>query len=217
MTAILRSEGHSVNFKRVYRTMKKHGLLLQAAKPRPARTHTGKVITLASNMRWCSDGFGLQCSNGEQVQVAFALDCCDREVISWTASSRGITGRMISDLLAQSIQARFGAGTTRVPHRIQWLTDNGPCYVSREAVTFARASGFEVCTTPPYSPQSNGMAEALVKTIKRDYAYVTDLPSATAVLGMLEAWFEDYNSKAPHKGLRLLTPRGYRLAQNQAV
>ena len=164
VTAILRKQGSLVNHKRIYRIMRKHGLLLQAAKPRPARTHKGKVITLASNMRWCSDGFGLQCSNGDQVQVAFALDCCDREVISWVASSRGINGRMVTDLLAQSIQNRFGADTTKVPSRIQWLTDNGPCYVARETVAFARAAGFEVCTTPPYSPQSNGMAEAYVFT-----------------------------------------------------
>ena len=216
VTAILRKQGFLVNYKRIYRTMRMHGLLLQAAKPRPARTHKGKVITLASNMRWCSDAFGLQCSNGDQVQVAFALDCCDREVISWVASSRGINGRMVTDLLAQSIQNRFGTNTTKVPSRIQWLTDNGPCYVARETVAFARAAGFEVCTTPPYSPQSNGMAEALVKTIKRDYAYVTDLPSASAVLAMLEGWFEDYNSKAPHKGLRWMAPRDYRDALKQA-
>ena len=111
VTAILRKQGSLVNHKRIYRIMRKHGLLLQAAKPRPARTHKGKVITLASNMRWCSDSFGLQCSNGDQVQVAFALDCCDREVISWVASSQGINGKMVTDLLAQSIQNRFGADT----------------------------------------------------------------------------------------------------------
>ena len=60
------------------------------------------------------------------------------------------------------------------------------------------------------------MAEALVKTLKRDYAHVTDLPSAEAVLAMLDAWFEDYNSKAPHKGLRWMVPRDYRNALKQA-
>ena len=144
------------------------------------------------------------------------MDCCDREVISWVASSRGINGRMVTDLLAQSIQNRFGAADTKAPNRIQWLTDNGPCYVARETVAFARAAGFEVCTTPPYSPQSNGMAEALVKTIKRDYAYVTDLSSAPAVLAMIGRWFEDYNSKAPHKGLCWMAPRDYMNASKQA-
>ena len=60
------------------------------------------------------------------------------------------------------------------------------------------------------------MAEALLKTIKRDYAQVTDLPSAEAVLAMLDAWFEDYNSKAPHNGLRWMAPQDYRNAMKQA-
>ena len=127
ITAILRGEGHPVNFMRVHQTRRNYGRLLQAAKPRPARTHTRKVIALASDMRWCSNGFGLQCSIGEQLQVAFAPYCCDREAISWTASSRDITEQIFSVLLALSAPARFGAEITSFSRRLQWLTDHGPC------------------------------------------------------------------------------------------
>jgi len=47
-----------------------------------------KVITLASNLRWCSDSFEIQCWNGDKVYMAFSQDCCDREVISWIAANR---------------------------------------------------------------------------------------------------------------------------------
>jgi hypothetical protein len=36
-----------------------------------------------------------------------------------------------------------------------------------------RFAGLVVCNTPAYSPESNGMAEAFVKTLKRDYAYLS--------------------------------------------
>ena len=124
---------------------------------------------------------------------------------------------MIADLVAASVAYRFGTSITRPPARIQWLTDNGPCYVARETVAFIKSMGFEVCTTPPYSPQSNGMAEGLVKTIKRDYAHVTHLPSAAAVMALLPTWFEDYNDHAPHKALRLLAPREYIKIRKQAA
>ncbi len=75
---------------------------------------------------------------------------------------------------------------------------------------FGRWLGFEVCTTAPYSPESNGMAEAFVKTFKRDYAYLSDLKSESEVLSQLPAWFEDYNENAPHKGLKMMSPREYR-------
>jgi putative transposase len=56
------------------------------------------------------------------------------------------------------------------------------------------------------------MAEAFVKTIKRDYVYVNELPNAAAILTQLPVWFEDYNEFAPHKGLRMKSPREHRRA-----
>jgi len=72
--------------------------------------------------------------------------------------------------------------------------------------------GLLICTTPAYSPESNGMAESFVKTFKRDYVYLNELHSAASVMGHLAAWFEDYNEVHPHKGLRLQSPREYRRA-----
>lgn len=75
-----------VNHKRVYRVMKMGGLLLQRHTGRPQRAHTGQVVTLKSNMRWCSDVLTIQCWNGDQVFTAFSLDTCDREAIRYVAS-----------------------------------------------------------------------------------------------------------------------------------
>ena len=69
-----------LNHKRIYRIMELHGWLLQRYTGRRIeRAHDGKVRTLCSNMRWCSDGFEIPCWNGETVRVAFTLDTCDRE------------------------------------------------------------------------------------------------------------------------------------------
>jgi len=65
-------------------------------------------------------------------------------------------------------------------------------------------------TTPIESPQSNGMAEAFVKTLKRDYARVNPRPDAASVLRQLDGWFEHYNAVHPHKALGYLAPRGFR-------
>jgi len=45
------------------------------------------------------------------------------------------------------------------------------------------------------------MAEALVKTIKRDYLSMNDVPTATDVMSKVSGWFEDYNERVPYKGL----------------
>lgn len=52
-------------------------------------------------------------------------------------------------------------------------------------------------------------SEAFVKTFKRDYVWVSDLSYAAVVFAQLPQWFDDYNEKAPHKGLKMLSPRQY--------
>jgi putative transposase len=203
-----------VNHKRVYRIMKAHGLLLQRYTARPNRTHDGKIITLRSNTRWCSDAFAIQCWNGDRVHVVFALDTCDREALGYLASTIGVDGAMVRDLMVESIETRFGK-IPELPAPIQWLSDNGPCFIAHETVRVGRMLGFEVCTTPSYSPESNGMAEAFVKTFKRDYVWSASLTDAMTVMAQLPTWFEDYNERAPHKGLKMLSPRQYRRQQEQ--
>lgn len=105
----LRQAGQTiVNHKRVYRIMKIHNLLLPRHTGRPVRVHDGTVMTIRSNMRWCSDAFEIACWNGERLRVAFSMDCCDREVLSYVATTGGIGGDLIQDLMAGSIENRFG-------------------------------------------------------------------------------------------------------------
>jgi putative transposase len=94
-----------------------------------------------------------------------------------------------------------------LPHRIQWLSNNDPCNTSHETVSFGRMMGFDIRTTPLYSPESNEMAEVLVKTIKRDYVWFGDLKDASTVMGQLAEWFEDFNKTVPHEGLKMKSPR----------
>lgn len=199
----------AVNHKRVYRLMKQHGLLLRDNPMRhERRAHTGKIVTESSDQRWCSDGFELSCQNGEKVRAIFVLDCCDREVISIVASTGGYTADMAQSALLGAIENRFG--TQEAPHWIEWLTDNGSCFIAKETLSFARSTRIISCFTPVRSPESNGMAEAFVKTLKRDYASVNDLAEARQVIAMLEKWVEDYNEYGPHKGLGWLSPRQFR-------
>ncbi len=47
-----------MNHKRVYRIMQAQNLLLaRHHAERSDRAHNGKVVTMRSNLRWCSDGF----------------------------------------------------------------------------------------------------------------------------------------------------------------
>ena len=202
-----------VNHKRVYRVMKEAGLLLERHTGKSTRTHEGRIVTLKSNLRWCSDSFEIRCWNGERVQVAFSLDCHDREAMRFVATTGAITGEMVRDLMLETVSYRFGADARGVAAPLEWLTDNGPAYTAHETCEFGRSLGLLIRTTPAYSPESNGMAECFVKGFKRDYVYLNRLDSAESVMQQLPKWFEDYNEVHPHSGLRMLSPREYRRAQ----
>ena len=201
-----------VNAKRVYRLMKRHGLLLarHTGRRRP-REHDGQIATLRSNIRWCSDGLEFTCWNREVVRVAFALDCHDREVIGWVATTAGISGEMIRDMMVHCVEQRFAA--IRAPHPVQWLSDNGSIFAAHKTIEIAGALNLVPCFTPVESPESNGMAEAFVKTLKRDYVRVSPIPDAAAALALVDGWIEDYNTVHPHSRLGYRSPREYILSQ----
>ena len=52
--------------------------------------------------------FEIGCDNGERVRIALTLDCCDREAISWVATTGGINSADIRDLMIESVERRFG-------------------------------------------------------------------------------------------------------------
>jgi putative transposase len=202
--------GAPVNVKRVYRIMKAYGLLLDRhTGGGEERRHDGRIAVDLPDTRWCSDGFEIGCDNGEKVRIAFTLDCCDREAISWVATTGGIDSSDIRDLMIDSVERRFGL-VDKLPQPIEWLSDNGSPYIAGDTRTLARYIGLVPCTTPIRSPQSNGMAEAFVKTFKRDYARVSAKPDAASVLRQLDSWFEHYNSVHPHKALGYRSPREFR-------
>jgi hypothetical protein len=70
---------------------------------------------LANFKNWCSDAFEIGCDNGEKVRVALALDCCDREAISWVATTGGMkadgpaAGQLPGSTPLQNLELRWAA------------------------------------------------------------------------------------------------------------
>ena len=118
-------------------------------------------------------------------------------------------------MLLEAVEKRFGS--YRAPEGVEVLSDNGSAYTAKETRIFARQLGLKSCFTPVASPQSNGMSEAFVKTLKRDYVRVNSLPNAETVLNLIGEWIEDYNNNHPHSGLRWRSPREFIKAKTETA
>jgi len=198
------------NRKRIRRVMRMNGLQFPPnARRENGRPHTGRIATDRSDVRWCSDMLEIPCWNAETVHVAFVLDCHDREAIAWLGLDRDPSAADVRQLMSEAVRTRF-PNASKVPEPIQFLSDNGGQYTALDTVIRAEKLGLTPITTPPASPQSNGMSEAFVNTLRRDYADTADRSSAAAVLAQLPIWFDDYNNVAPHSALGMRAPAEYR-------
>jgi len=197
---------------RIRRLMRMYGLAVPVrGRRRNGRPHRGKIRREASNERWCSDVLEIACFNGEVVHMAFALDCCDREALTAVNTPYPTSGTEIRRLMRKSVFARFG--NERPGERVQWLSDNESIYTALDTVIQAEKLGLIPITTPAGSPESNGMAEAFVNTMRRDYIDGADLSSAARVIEQIPSWIEDYNTFAPHSSLGMKTPAEFRREQ----
>ena len=109
--------------------------------------------------------------------------------------------------MLDSVERRFG---DQLPTSVQWLSDNGSAYFAEQTRLFARHVGLRPVTTPVRSPQSNGMAESFVKTIRRDYVPHMPKPDQKSALNNLTIVFEHYNEQHPRRTLKYRPPREFR-------
>ena len=128
------------------------------------------------------------------------------EALDWAASTGGYDSDTVQDVMLRAVERRFGDALPASP--VEWLTDNGSVYRAHETRAFAREIGLEPRTTAVRSPQSNGIAESFVKTMKRDYIEMMPKPDSRTAVGNLAIAFEHYNEHHPHSAL------GYRSLGN---
>lgn len=81
------------------------------------------------------------------------------------------------------------------------LTDNGHAYRSHAWRDLCLALGIERRRTRPYTPRTNGKAEAFIGTALREWAYRHAYPTSTHRTRALDGWVRWYNRRRPHSSL----------------
>jgi transposase InsO family protein len=61
------------------------------------------------------------------------------------ATTAGIFGEMIRDMMVQCVEQRFG--DVRASQKVQWLTDNGSTFAAGRTLEIAVALNLEPCFT----------------------------------------------------------------------
>lgn len=81
------------------------------------------------------------------------------------------------------------------------MTDNGSPYVSKAFAEACSRRGLRHLRTRPYTPRTNGKAEAMVKVLINSWAYARPYATSAARARALPVFLTFYNHRRPHGGL----------------
>jgi transposase InsO family protein len=96
--------------------------------------------------------------------------------------------------------AAHGIAVTRV------MTDNGSPYVSGVFAGVLAERDIRHLRTRPYTPRTNGKAEAMVKVLINSWAYARPYESSAQRADALSEFIDFYNLERPHGGLNGTRP-----------
>jgi len=82
------------------------------------------------------------------------------------------------------------------------LTDNGSCYRSADFARLLAQHDIRHIRTRPYTPRTNGKAEAFIRILQREWAYAYIYPTSHHRARALPGWLRWYNNHRPHGSLQ---------------
>jgi len=110
------------------------------------------------------------------------------------------------DTTAGFLVRAFDAFHTVGIHVERLLSDNGKNYLSNAVANVLREHDVRHTRTRPYRPQTNGKAEAFIKTLQREWAYVRPYYANRHRLAALPRFVAEYNAHRPHTALNGCSP-----------
>jgi len=96
--------------------------------------------------------------------------------------------------------ARLGIAVRRL------LTDNGPCFCSRQFAQACQERQIQPRRTRFYTPRTNGKAERFIQTAIREWAYARIYQNSAERSAQLAPWTHAYNWHRPHASLNQSPP-----------
>jgi transposase InsO family protein len=135
--------------------------------------------------------------------LSTVLDDYSRYIISW----RLTTTMAASDVTATLEDALEVAGLTKakVHHKPRLLSDNGPCYISKELREWLQDRDMKHTRGAPYHPMTQGKIERYHRSMKNvvkleHYYFPWELENA------ITEWVAHYNHERYHESLDNVTP-----------
>jgi len=196
-------EGWFISERSVYRILKDFDLLTSPAYIVMTAADEFKNKTKRLHELWQTDFTYFKIVGWGWYYLSTVLDDFSRYIISWRLTTN-MAAEDVTGTLDDALK-KTGVEQVKVVHRPRLLSDNGPCYISKELAEYLDTKDMKHTRGAPYHPQTQGKIERYHRTMKnvvklRNYYYPDELRRE------LGRFVEYYNNERVHESLRNVTP-----------
>ena len=202
---LLRSEGFTVGRCHVRTMMKRMGVEALYRHPRTTKPGAGhriypyllRNLTInRANQVWATDITYIPMEHGFVYLVAI-MDWATRRVLSWRLSNTRTT-----DFCVEALEEALG----RYGQPEIFNTDQGSQFTSDEFTAILKDRNIKISMDGKGAWRDNVFIERLWRSVKYENIYLYAYETMGEVRKGLKEYFELYNSKRPHDGLKRKTP-----------
>ena len=108
--------------------------------------------------------------------------------------------------LEDALEEAMKLTTLTTEQVITLVTDNGPAMTTRQTARYLEMSPYFHVRGRSHHPQTTGMVERLIRTIKEEEIYLHDYYDPSDAQSHLDLFQQDYNHVRPHQALKYRTP-----------
>lgn len=196
-------EGWFISERSVYRILKRFDLLTSPAYIVMSAADEFRHKTKGVHELWQTDFTYFKVTGWGWYYLSTVLDDYSRYIVSWR-----LAGSMTADdvkLTLDAALAKTGTDQVKVRHRPRLLSDNGPCYLSKELGEYLAEREMQHTRGQPYHPQTQGKIERYHRTMKnvvklRNYYLPEELERE------IGRFVDYYNNERVHESLDNVTP-----------
>jgi len=204
MAAWLRSQGYSVNRKRVQRLMRRMGIEAIYRRPRTTRVDSGhKVYPYLLrglkidkvNQVWTTDITYIPMARGF-IYLVVVMDWHSRCVLSWRLSNT-----LETDFCVEALEEALSSGVPGI-----FNTDQGSQFTSETFTSALLNRGVHISMDSVGAYMANIFIERLWRSVKYEEVYLKAYESVAEARTGIGAYLKFYNNERPHQALEYRTP-----------
>lgn len=197
------NQGYFISESSVYRILKAYDLVTSPAYIVVSAKDKFEQPTKRVNELWQTDFSYFRIIGWGWYYLSTVMDDYSRYIIAWQLFA-SMSADDVQETLDLAIE-KTGVGKVKVKLRPRLLSDNGPCYLSKELKAYLNDKDIKHIRSAPYHPQTQGKIERYHRSVKNvitleNYYFPGDLRKA------ISEFVDYYNNKRYHESLNNLTP-----------